>query len=1041
MPSLHRQVSPAPLVLILTLLFFAHATPARAGDGAIEWRTLQIPGVAVHYPKNLEDFARRALATYVDARAHLQPLFTYQPKLLHITIDDYADNANGYATPIYFDHVHLQAYPPAADSDLADHGDWLRALLFHEFSHILHLGDTSGLPWLVNKVFGPRYFPNLLLPRFFLEGLATHIETRHTGGDAAMADRGGRVDSPSFLAYLRAATLDGTWPDLDQLSGPPLIWPRGNAWYVYGSLLLDDIAQNYGHGSIRTFSGEYGGRLIPYGVQGVSRSVWQHSLTHLWHDATQHFAARVRGDVQQASGVDLGENPSQSSAILAASSGDGSRLTRDGEHRGRVRWSGDGTWALWARQPADAPRRIEFLRKRDLGGDGVAANITPGVLYTCAYDCDEPLVTPDGKWLIFTEGRRFHRLYLFSELIAVPLGTDGGVSGPAVALTHGARARAISLDAQANSVLYVAVRAGRTDIRRLDLKRALAQTQTDKTDDLSELLLPAAPIGQTLDCPIAAGNGKLYWTLGVGGERRLFSGEYDGQPVKNPQELLTWTSASDRLRRTKIADRVTWVADLHAFFRNGQPRLAGLIQTGLYRDAAELDLATGVWQLRTRTLTGIASAAVDAAATLTIRHHGNGLEVYLALPFADFVALPTAATDVQAPSAGGLAYAPKDVEVASAPYRVRRQRVPFTWAPLYSSTAILNDFATSNYVGAQLLQQDPLNFVTATTTGQIRMDGTQLVLLANAKLTRYEPTWTFDVALQDGATVGRNGFSSFYLPTRRVGGRFGGGWSVADLRSAWGIDAGARVVYSTLKSLDFRSRFPYDPGGPPPVEPWTGLENSLDFGGGWTYAQAFPSSIATERLHRISGRIAWSDRGLTGDRRRFAADLATAHNFPLGRRAVLATRASVSFVPVAPDGTPAFYIHGVQPLDPWAILGVGAGQGAIVRGAGSAAERLAGNGLAWGGLQVNLPVADIGQGPDLLPVYAGRLSWIGFCDVATAFWPTSDRRFGQGSLASVGTELRLDYSVGYTAAASVRLGFAHAFGELGDTAGYLQIGL
>lgn len=94
--------------------------------------------------------------------------------------------------------MHLQAYPPAADSDLADHGDWLRALMFHEFSHVLHLGDTSGLPWLVNKVFGPRYFPNLLLPRFFLEGLATHVETRHTGGDTAMADRGGRVDSPSF---------------------------------------------------------------------------------------------------------------------------------------------------------------------------------------------------------------------------------------------------------------------------------------------------------------------------------------------------------------------------------------------------------------------------------------------------------------------------------------------------------------------------------------------------------------------------------------------------------------------------------------------------------------------------------------------------------------------------------------------------------------------------------------------------------------------------------------------------------------------------
>jgi len=1034
-----RHFAPAPL--FLTVLLLAIAAPARAGDGAIQWRTLQIPGVSVHYPKHLEGFARRALATYVDARAHLQPLFTYQPKLLHITIDDYADNANGYATPIFFDHVHLQAYPPAADSDLADHGDWLRALLFHEFSHVLHLGDTSGMPWLVNKVFGPRYFPNLLLPRFFLEGLATHVETRHTGGDAAMADHGGRVDSPSFLAYLRAASLDGTWPDLDHLSGPPLIWPRGNAWYVYGSLLLDDIAKQYGHASIRHFSSEIGGRFIPYGVQGVSRSVWQHSLTRLWHDATQRFSARVRAEVQQANGVDLGENPSQSAAIVLASTGDGSRLTTNGEHRGRVRWSGDGTWALWPRQPADSPRRIEFIRKRDLQSGSGSAAITPSVLFTCAYDCDEPLVTPDGKWLLFTEARRFHRLYLFSELIAVPLGPEGAVSGPAIALSHGARARSISLDAQANSIVYVAVRDAQTEIRRLDLKRAIAQAQTDKTDDLSELLLAPAPIGQTLDCPVVAGDGKLYWTLGVGGERRLFSAPYDGQPIKNPQALQTATARGDRLRRAKIGDRVTWIADLHAFFRNGQPRLGGLIQTGLYRDAAELDLATGIWQLRTQTLTGIASAAVDASATLTIRHHGNGLEVYLAPALADLVALPGAATEAEIPSVADLAYSPKNVEVSSAPYRMRRQHMPFTWSPLYSSTAILNDFATSNYIGAQWLQQDPLNFVTTTTTGQIRLDGTQLVLLASSRITRWEPTWSGDFALQDGASVGRNGFSAFYLPTRRIGGRFGGGWSVADLRSAWRIDGGARLVYSTLKNLDFRSRFPYDPGGPPPLEPWTGLENSLDFGGGWTFAQSFPTSIATERLHRISARVSWSDRGLSGDRRRFAADLATAHHFPLGHRAVLATSANVSLVPVAPDSTPAFYVHGVQPLDPWAILGVGAGQGAIVRGAGAAAEHLAGNGLAWGSVQLNLPVADIGQGPDLLPIYAGRLSWVGFCDVASSFWQTSDRRFGGGALASVGTELRLDYSVGYAASASVRLGFAHAFGEFGNTAGYLQIGL
>ncbi|MBM4344441.1 MAG: hypothetical protein FJ100_13815 [Deltaproteobacteria bacterium] len=1002
------MVAPAGRSLLLVLALagglsgaghIASSPCARADDGLVRYQTLTTADGDIHYPAQYEAFARRAAATLRDARATVGPIFNDRPRpRLQLTIDDFGDDANGYAQTLPYDHVHLQAYPPDPRSDLGDHGDWLRMLVFHEFAHILHLGDAGGFPGVINAVFGRTLLPNAAMPRVLTEGIATWLETRHTGGDGAVAGHGGRVGSPQFGALLRAAVRDDTLPaSLDRLTATPLLWPRGNGWYLYGSLLVDDAVRRHGEAPLRRFLAGFGRQIVPYGLQGHARRAWGRSLHALWTDARKAAIAETRTLWRaQAAGLGLAADATVGALETA---GDGHRLSHGGNWRGRMRALPDGLGAVVAEAPIDDVRWI----------DRVSPEGPPSRVLRCALDCDEPMVDPSGEWLLFTETRPTQRQYGFRELIAVPWS-----GGPQRVVTQAARLRTPSLWLDAptgvgrDAVLAVAVRQGRTGLAVVDWRAALRSGTAAPLRWLTEL----APIGTVLDTPIARGE-RLWWTASAGEGRRLWRGRLAHGP-----------------RGWAVVDAApwdppgvpAWMAELQ-WTSAGQ--MAALASRDGKRDAGVLDPTSGTWTWRTDTVTGLTSLAALPTAVLTVRHHGRGLEIWRApqaLP-----QRPNPATQAVVTSA----YDPTPVHAEATAYSPLPTLRPRSWRPTLVGSA-----PQGAWLGLLLTGRDAVHWLDASLYSQIRTDGNEPFVQLDLGLQRYEPAWSLSAAFDHSAVWYRRGWQWRAAPTGRVGARLGGSWVWPGLREAWTVSGGVRFRQVWLRETPFDLGAPHDPAGPLPIAPVVGLDLLTDLAVGWRYAERYPESVRTERIAAVSASVTTGVQAATAERR-LVLGAATEQAWPLGGRNVASVNAHLAWAPWPGQRDPLYAIGGVHPLQALAVLGLGGPANGSVRGANWEGTGLGGNLLAWGTAAWTFPVADVGRSLDTLPLWLGRVSASAFADGAWAAWPAGKLR--AGGLASLGVDLAAELTFGYVVDATLHLGAAVT--SAGEAGSWVSLGL
>jgi hypothetical protein len=90
--------------------------------------------------------------------------------------------------------------------------DWLRLVFTHEFTHIVHLDRSMGWARLIRGTFGRTSvaFPNLFLPTWQIEGLATYEESVINGG--------GRLHAGDFSAIAGEAGRSHRLESLDRVT-------------------------------------------------------------------------------------------------------------------------------------------------------------------------------------------------------------------------------------------------------------------------------------------------------------------------------------------------------------------------------------------------------------------------------------------------------------------------------------------------------------------------------------------------------------------------------------------------------------------------------------------------------------------------------------------------------------------------------------------------------------------------------------------------------------------------------------------------------
>lgn len=255
----------------LALGFLAAPSAHAAAAPHLDWRTIHTGCCDIHYPKELEALARR-VATLSDQSVAVASAFLDSAPLerVQVVLHDVTDTPNGFTSVVPYDLIDLRATTPESDSELAVTDEYLRLLVQHEMLHVVHLDTIHGVPAVVNLAIGKVWPPNLLQPRFVVEGLATLVETRFTGG--------GRLTSTAFRSELLIAALAGDLWSLDDVSSYSRRNPGGGAAYAYGAAFIEWLSARYGAHIWAPIAHDYGGSLIPYAVQRAIESETGHDL-------------------------------------------------------------------------------------------------------------------------------------------------------------------------------------------------------------------------------------------------------------------------------------------------------------------------------------------------------------------------------------------------------------------------------------------------------------------------------------------------------------------------------------------------------------------------------------------------------------------------------------------------------------------------------------------------------------------------------------------------------------------------------------------
>jgi hypothetical protein len=379
---------PGLWALSLAILAFLPAAPAGADDPEKVWFTLTTPHFWIHYYRNgrhderkvAEQVARRA----EKAHAVLAPLFRYAPRSrTHIVVEDTDDGANGSAQVTPRNVVSLRVTHPGSLTTLNDYDDWLYALLVHEYAHILHIDTISGLPKIINSIFGKLWAPNQMQPRWFIEGLATFHESERTSG--------GRVRGNIFDMMLRMAVLEGTFLRIDQISSNTRIFPRGEVPYLYGSRFIKFIADKHGEDKLTEISQRYGGSFFPWGINRVAHNVMGQTYIELYREFEAYLTRRYQRQAQEVRkrGITLAR-----------------KVTDHGEGVGVPRISVDGKELVFIDH---TPHRRSLINVLDVETNRVVQTLN-------SYGGNVVDISPDRRYLVASQRVNWRTYYGYHDL-------------------------------------------------------------------------------------------------------------------------------------------------------------------------------------------------------------------------------------------------------------------------------------------------------------------------------------------------------------------------------------------------------------------------------------------------------------------------------------------------------------------------------------------------------------------------------------------------------------------------------------------------
>lgn len=436
------------------------------------------------------------------------PLFSDIPLRTTVVLADKTDLTNGYATRLPYPHIFIYPVLPGAQDSLGEHGDWILELVAHEYVHILTFDAVSGGAETLQSIFGTILSPNLLLPTWWKEGLAVHVEST--------VSQGGRLRSVYQDSMVRTFVKDGLLEkyDMAQINENLPDWPEGMRAYLFGSIFWSQAVAEKSPAIIDQLSQSHGGR-VPYFIEAPARRYLGTTYPNFYEDALKDLHSRVDQQIAKLSRTPLREGDPWKVETQYAQ---GPQVSPDGE---RLAFIG-----------VDATKRRSIrVLKRSHGSfiDGVEdeiflnrreESITPPAKEAPPSGSISRLSwMPDGQGLVFDKVDFVNRYETNSDLWLFDLKKQ-----KAEQLTRHLRAREPFVTADGKSILFVGLDGARTWLGRWDFASQKAQE------------LWRGDWQERISFPVQMADGTILFSLrtpdGWEGIRRLRVGE------KSPEVIL-----------------------------------------------------------------------------------------------------------------------------------------------------------------------------------------------------------------------------------------------------------------------------------------------------------------------------------------------------------------------------------------------------------------------------------------------------------------------------------------------------------------------
>lgn len=968
------------LALVFALALFPRSA-AGAWNPALEWHQIETPHFRITYHRGIENVAQHVASVAESIHGRMTDAMGYAPRdVTEIVLVDSSEGANGSASSLPYNAIRLLVTAPEDMSPLGDVDDWDLELVTHEYTHVLHTDHIRGVPALVNAIIGKTISPNQIQPRWVLEGFGVFQESARTSA--------GRLRNSMWTMSMRADVLEDNIAGLDQMSNTVRRWPQGNLFYLYGSFFIDWIAQTYGEETLRKVAYDYGGQLIPWGIQRTIRRATGKTYDELFPLWVASMKERFGAEA---------------AAVRKKGLREGKRLTHHGQLVRYPRFIPDRAWAehtggllFWRDDAHTRPGLYALDLRRNEAGDVVGVKEEDEELVARTNGTESYASFDPNGGLYFSSAEYIQNYFSFNEIQFVAPGhrsafgtTDGERKSMTVRMER-ATDPAVSPDGR--HIAFCRNRAGTRTMHFGDLDASGGGVTNIRT------LVPYAEFEQSFT-PRFSPDGKhlVYSVWKRGGYRDI-----------------RYVDVASGAYRDLLVDRA--VDGAPTFSPDGRYVLFHSDRTGIPNIYA-YELATSRLRQVTNVLTGAYSPEVspDGKTLVYVGYTTQGFDLFALRYDEDSWTEAEEYVDDHPPTP----------VVHERPWPTKKYTPWRTLAPRrYGVQLTQGAFGRALIIDAAATDITGLHTIAATTTSEFEkpelqgaLSYTYAGLPVDFSVSGYRA-----IAPRGGYGFGR------YKPT--VTQESTGVASTLSYSVPRAYDSHTFVVSQSVSRVGVDLPVPVDKLDPyeTPALPGRGLASALHLGYQFSNAERYLWSVGPERGFSFSAGVDWTDPTLGSDFTGFATnfDFSTYLLMPWLRHHSLGLHAGGGTSGGGFPGRGAFFVGSFVDL-PFidTLRNVLIQGGVTLRGYPTVIE--AGRSYLLTNAEYRFPIVNIDRGSSTLPIFLNRITGAAFVDYGSAFDDFQEARFKTG----VGAEAWFDFTLGYVAAFTFRLGYARGLSSGG----------